>query len=246
MTDKPVKKKTAQDIAKILDQQVTSSKEGAMSLMSEETLIFILDCSSSMNSHMGRMKKFGAMIEAASKMLEARNTSQESHHDLVGIVAFGAGQGGFNFGADVKLVAYPSLVTDKMVKSVTQLRCAGGTPMFTALKKGMETLDQSTVGLGRLVLLSDGQPTDGSPAQILAYIENICEETGFVLDTVGIGDPNSRRGYDEPFMKLLAQKGGGQFFRCDQAEELAERLLNMESERRALLGSGVLLLGEGS
>jgi len=239
-------KMSSQEIAKILEEKVANSGEGAVSLLSEEVLIFILDCSGSMNSSMGSYSKFGAMLKAAEKMLKERVSVQDSTNDIVGVLAFGVGGYGFGRNEDIKLVAYPGVVTDEMCKDVANLSCGGGTPMYSALEKAFNTLDQTARGLGRVVLLSDGNPTDAGKDVILSYVKRISSETGFVLDTVGIGDPNTGYSYDQTFMEMLAENGGGEFYQCDEADALAARLLEMESERRVLLGQGVLLLGDGS
>jgi len=240
------KKLSSQEIAKILEEKVANSEEGSVSLLSEEVLIFILDCSGSMNSSMGSTRKFGAMLKAAEKMLKERVKVQDSSQDIVGVLAFGVGGYGWGSEDDIKLVAFPGIVTDKMCEDVAALRCGGGTPMYRALKKAFDILDQSARGLGRIVLLSDGEPTDGGKDTILHYVKNICEETGFVVDTVGIGDANTGYTYDKTFMEMLAKNGGGEFYECDEADALAARLLEMESERRVLIGKGILLLGDGS
>jgi len=243
------KKLSSDEIAKALEEKVASSGEGAVSLLSEEVLIFILDCSGSMASSMGGASKFGAMLKAAERMLQERVKTQDSSNDIVGIIAFGVGDTGYGYGdpeSEIKLVAYPGIVTDQMCKDVASLRCRGGTPMYRALVKAFELLDQTARGLGRVVLLSDGKPTGSGQSAILEYAKKICEDTGFVLDTVGIGDPNTGYSYDQNFMEKLAEDGGGEFYECDEADALAARLLEMESERRVLIGKGVMLLGDGS
>jgi hypothetical protein len=87
------------------------------------------------------------------------------------------------------------------VAFLKQLEANGGTPASEALTKAFERKDASLI-----FFVSDGQPTDGSPDQILGQVQTLNGQHHIKLSTVGLGDDQ-----DAKFLDTLAKQNGGQY-----------------------------------
>lgn len=217
-------------------------KEGQDVLMSEETTMYVLDTSGSMKDFMGEKASFaGTKLEAMKKAviaaLEQRLIS--GGVDKLGVVVFG---GVGNKG--VKLLFKPSIPDKSYIISVRSVCASGLTPMYEALKRAQDILEMSD-GLVRVVLVSDGEPNGvHGKGDVERLVTCMAQDYGYVIDTVGIGTDFSLD-YDEIFMKRLASLGEGEFYPVSSADELLSRFLEMERERRSLIGDGIKLLRAG-
>lgn len=86
---------------------------------------------------------------------------------------------------------------------VKQLSANGGTPTRQALEQAFRYPD-----VGMIFLLSDGQPTDSSPEQILGFVRSINANRHVTISTVGLGADQ-----DERFLTALAVENGGRYVR---------------------------------
>jgi uncharacterized protein YegL len=86
---------------------------------------------------------------------------------------------------------------------VKSLEANGGTPASEALAKAFEQKDASLI-----FFVSDGQPTDGSPDQILKRVSGLNAAHHVQISTVGLGDDQDVR-----FLDQLAVQNGGQYVR---------------------------------
>jgi Mg-chelatase subunit ChlD len=87
------------------------------------------------------------------------------------------------------------------VAFVKSLEANGGTPAAEALAKAFEQKDASL-----LFFVSDGQPTDGSPDQILTQVTSMNASHHVQISTVGLGDDQ-----DAMFLDKLAIQNGGKY-----------------------------------
>jgi von Willebrand factor type A domain len=89
------------------------------------------------------------------------------------------------------------------VAFVKSLEANGGTPASQALAKAFEQKDASLI-----FFVSDGQPTDGSPDQILGQVGSLNASHQVKISTVGLGDDQ-----DAQFLDKLAIQNGGQYMK---------------------------------
>jgi uncharacterized protein YegL len=87
------------------------------------------------------------------------------------------------------------------VAFVKQLEANGGTPARKALEVAFGYPD-----VGLIFLVSDGQPTDSSAADILAAVRGLNAQRHIVVSTVGLGADQ-----DERFLTELAAENGGHY-----------------------------------
>ena len=84
---------------------------------------------------------------------------------------------------------------------VKDLEANGGTPAKRALDKAFEYADANVI-----FFVSDGQPTDGSAADILNHVRSLNARRRVVISTVGLGGDQ-----DESFLSALAKQNGGHY-----------------------------------
>ncbi|HEY1406579.1 MAG TPA: VWA domain-containing protein [Spirochaetota bacterium] len=84
---------------------------------------------------------------------------------------------------------------------ISQLSSGGGTNALSAIKKAF-----AVKGVDTIFFLSDGQPSDASPDQILKEVEKINKKKRVTVHAIGLGDDK-----DEKFMKALAEDNGGKY-----------------------------------
>lgn len=100
---------------------------------------------------------------------------------------------------------------------IKEIHPSGGTPILTTLRKLIETK------ITRIVLFSDGQPTDiynSSTSYITASVIELCssaKEKEIVIDTVYISSATNDSSAEE-FLKYLARATGGIFLRFKAGE----------------------------
>jgi uncharacterized protein YegL len=87
---------------------------------------------------------------------------------------------------------------------IKQLEANGGTPARKALEETFNSFPDATM----VVFVSDGQPTDGNPNDILARVKALNNGRRVVVSTVGLGADQ-----DENFLAALATQNGGQYMK---------------------------------
>jgi uncharacterized protein YegL len=97
----------------------------------------------------------------------------------------------------------PATTTNRnlAIAFIKQLEANGGTPASQALDKAFEQKDASLI-----FFVSDGQPTDGSPDQILRQVGSLNGRRSVKISTVGLGDDQDAR-----FLDSLAKQNGGAY-----------------------------------
>jgi len=99
-----------------------------------------------------------------------------------------------------KLQVADSSNTLKSIVFIERLSATGGTSSLKGLKKAL-----SIKGVDTIFFLSDGQPSDGGPDQILKEVKKI-KKKNIKIHTVGLGDDK-----DENFLRELAEQNGGTY-----------------------------------
>ena len=124
------------------------------------------------------------------------------------------------YGALVELLAEPMDAVqgrDALIGAIARLTAGGGTPLRAGWLAGAQALAPhvSKFGLSRVLLLSDGQATDGSTPSGLADEARELAAAGIGTSTYGLGF-----NFNETLMTELARGGQGQAFYAESAEEL--------------------------
>jgi Ca-activated chloride channel family protein len=102
---------------------------------------------------------------------------------------------------------------EKIKKSIDSISIGSRTSMYSGVKKAFEEIGNlkfTQLGEGlepvrRLVLLSDGKPTDGVPVSDYAELAKTMRKQGITVTAIGIGD------YDERYLQALADNSGGRW-----------------------------------
>jgi uncharacterized protein YegL len=87
---------------------------------------------------------------------------------------------------------------------VARLEASGSTSLGAAIGAGLHS------GGSQIIILTDGLPTDSSPAQILDFVARENYAHRIVVSTVGVGHDQDLR-----FLQTLAQMNGGHFVAYD-------------------------------
>lgn len=135
-----------------------------------------------------------------------------------------------HFGSDV--TSLPGLLaTDenrgKLLAFIDTIWDAGGTNISQALKTGRGLLERTRGGydVNRLILVSDGQPTEGvTDASALLGIVRDVRASGTSVSSIGVGND-----YNEALMESFAEAGAGAYGYIQDASQLStifERDLN--------------------
>lgn len=105
----------------------------------------------------------------------------------------------------------------RLLAAIEGIRSAGGTPLRAGWLLGAQALAPtvSKFALSRVLLLSDGQATDGSIPAILEEEARELAASGIGTSTYGLG-----RNFNEALMTQLARGGQGQAFYAESAEAL--------------------------
>lgn len=105
----------------------------------------------------------------------------------------------------------------------------------TNLHKGLTFADAQARAIGNVVLVSDGQPTDGKMAESIALVQE-WKEAGVKFSVVYCG---SEGGRGEQTLRRLAEAGDGSFHHC---QVKAKDLLKALSDALLLEAPGVIRL----
>lgn len=84
---------------------------------------------------------------------------------------------------------------------VERLSSGGSTDALAALRRAFKENDVDVI-----FFLSDGQPTDASPNEILDEMQDTNRDRGVIIHTIGVGDD-----MDEVFLDRLAEQNSGEF-----------------------------------
>ncbi|HEY7529421.1 MAG TPA: VWA domain-containing protein [Gemmatimonadota bacterium] len=187
-------------------------------------LVFVVDFSGSMESQTGGTTertvagklegKLGGLVggRAGSKvqdeLRERRKKVEEAKREVAGAIeGLEDGQGfGIVYFEDTphlwrdSLVAADDGTREEAAKFVRKVEGGGGT--------GIKQAVEMAFGLGpeTIVLVTDGEPTDASPQQILDRIAELNPDGAVVVHAVGVGED-----HDRDFMRAVAGANGGEY-----------------------------------
>lgn len=127
-----------------------------------------------------------------------------------------------HYGSDVK--SLPSLEAtaanrERMFQYVDGIWDEGGTNIGAGLSAGRYQLStaQRTYGVNRLILMSDGQPTEGLTAdEELTRMARELRATGLTLSAIGVGTD-----FNEDLMQAFAEYGAGAYGFLEDAAQLS-------------------------
>jgi len=193
----------------------------------QASVMIVLDVSGSMAATDLQPTRLGAAEKAASTLVDALPDGAQ-----VGVVTFSQG---------ASLAAPLSSNPDDAKRALSRLRANGGTAIGEGLNLALDTLAtrpsdaQGDRPPGIVVLLSDGENTDGRPT---ADVAQRAQQLGVHVDTVGIGQrggttllaANTRVGLDESALKGIAQTTGGQYFYAADAQQLTQVYQDLGSQ----------------
>jgi len=196
-----------------------------------EEALFIIDRSGSMSESSGGLTKLDLAKEAAQRSLDLLFPN-----DRVGVVAF---DDSAMWAAPIQDLTQP----DTLRAAIGSLRPGGGTDILAGLQAAARELPQAPGQVKHIILLTDG---GASPAGIRELAQELHEEHGITLSTVGVGQDAAA------FLPDIAAVGGGRYhFAADPSsipsiftEEttLASRSYLVEESFYPLLGSSSPIL----
>jgi len=147
-----------------------------------------IDCSGSM---------YGEKIEQAkqSALILVRSLFP---NDLISIVSF-EGR------VKVELTPTPASELEKIEKVIQSIRLGSATYLYGALKQAHKIVSENSQGtVSRIVLITDGIPTDNDNTQDFVDRCNEIRKGGITVSPIGIG-----AGYNEDLLLQIGDAGGG-------------------------------------
>lgn len=172
-------------------------------------IIISMDTSSSMLDRDFRPNR----IEVSKKLAAEFVTKRQ--HDRIGLVVFAA-----------EAFTQCPLTTDHAVvrSFIKSLQCGmleDGTAIGMGLASAVNRLKESEAKSRIIILLTDGLNSEGYINPETAA--DIAQEFGIKIYTIGIGKPGRfRNSIDEPLLRSVSEKTGGQYFRAQSESALAQ------------------------
>jgi hypothetical protein len=201
------------------------------------SLLYLIDCSGSMNKNKGVADSVGSNLSMVKKYLldTLANPKAFKPGDKVGVMCFN--QKKVNL-ANLSLIlaledaAIVIAQKNKLLEALAKVTGEGGAPLGAALKEGVRLLAESGLPSRGIMLITDGSESVGEDP-MLATSDALLH--GVRIDVLGLGVRP-----DEPVLKPLAEKTGGFFKRITSISEMPlsiawERTAMMFTDRSALL-----------
>lgn len=114
------------------------------------------------------------------------------------------------------------------------LKASGETPMYEALTKLPENYKMT-----RVVLISDGAPTDWQEGETLEELKDSRVLRHYIQNKIPIDCVHAdRSSYGEEILKNIAEATGGIFVKFDNMKNLTKGLKYLSPKRRLMLTSG--------
>ena len=177
--------------------------------------VLVLDISGSMGQATnGEVKPIDIEREAAMRVIESLKASdhigvltyEQINHWKVRIRPLGDG-----------------LNLREALDAVSTIKSYGGTNMFAAMEEAVTeiiNLSASTPETQHMLVLSDGQSTDGSPSEF-SELAKIAQQNNITISTIALGQEA-----DPEIMKTIADEGKGRFYQVQDAEDLPRIMLD--------------------
>lgn len=153
---------------------------------------------------------------AGEKLVQARLAARH----LVGLLGPEDRLALVDYGSDVRglpLLSATPANRERMLRYVDALTDEGGTNLHAGLEAGARALAGVRGGVRRLILVSDGQPTEGitDAAALLSQVQGL-RAGGLTVSAIGVGSD-----FDERLMQGLAERGAGAYGFLEDARQLA-------------------------
>ncbi len=186
------------------------------------TLLFLRDTSGSMRNGIESTPYFISFNSRAEMLCKTLKDvlAPKMNGWTYGLIDFGLGVPSWSIN--------PTTDINKISKVVPA--CMGSTPILGALRLAWGYSKESPC---RIVLLSDGVPTDASPNEIL---EETSKHANIPIDTIGLGS-RTHPDYDPEFLKVLSEITGGRFYEAGTVSELAFAVEKLSPAERPLIGT---------
>jgi Ca-activated chloride channel family protein len=123
---------------------------------------------------------------------------------------------------DFSLQTIDATTRSAALRTVARLEEGGGTNIEGGLQVASRVLERALVegGVGRLIFVSDGRPTEGSRSDdTLANYASALRKAGITVSALGVG-----LDYNEDLMTRIAQEGGGRYHYLREPRHLAKIL----------------------
>ncbi|MGI5869414.1 MAG: vWA domain-containing protein [Kiritimatiellia bacterium] len=184
------------------------------------SFVFLIDNSGSMRDEMPLLRESMSML-----------AKQMRPKDNIGVVTYGGG-------AKVLIDSASGDDGEKIQAAIEGLAAGGFTPGAAGIKTAYELAARNFIkgGNNRVVLVTDGDFNVGvsSESELVSLIEKK-RGTGVCLTVVGMGSGN----YKDSKMKMLANKGNGNYIYIDSMQEARHALVNEMSGRMFTLARDV-------
>ena len=179
-------------------EQLLPVKPGGDIVRSKNTaVLLVIDISGSTQDLTGDAAKLGIEKGLANQVIESMGID-----DFIGVIAFNNVPHTI-----VPLSRYPD--NSRVKDTISRLKSGGTTHLSPALSAAFDMV--RTFGGGKnVIIISDGITSDSDAALNVA---SSMADAGINIYTIGVGMDT-----DEAFMKKLASKGNGQYFKRDQSD----------------------------
>lgn len=233
-----------------MSSTLTKDERALQFIGGDEVTLFLVDSSYSMSGmfNIDYTSKIVALKKALKEFIELRcQAVANGSNDKFGILTF-------QNDCDVTMLVDPEDYIAGLINKdrnvIDTITPRGNTPMAAAIETAQGVFTRFPDKFFRIVLISDGDPSDSTLTVRETCVRSF-EEYGIVIDTVYIASTfeENERSWDskaQDLMKFIATHCGGKYTRIGAPDQIKALFSSMESEREALLGHGILLLGDGS
>ena len=201
------------------------------------SLLYLIDCSGSMNKNKGVADSVGSNLNTVKKYLLdlLANPKAFKPGDKVGVMCLNQKKVNLaNLNLIMGLEDAASVIAqkNKLSEALAKVTGEGGAPLGAALKEGIRLLAESGLPSRGIMLITDGSESVGEDP-MLATSDALLH--GVRIDILGLGVRP-----DEPILKPLAEKTGGFFKRITAVSDMPlaiawERTPMMFTDKSALL-----------
>lgn len=188
------------------------------------TSILVVDRSGSMA---------GDKIDAA-RMAAERFVNGLKDGDALGVITFGT-----DVTVELPVTTIDAAGRARALAVVRRIEEGGGTNIDGGMSAARDMIRNASLAgrVGRVVLLSDGRPTEGDRREsaLVAHASELRRQ-GITTSTLGLG-----LDYNEDLMEHMAVEGGGRYHYLREAEQLARILDDELQQASAVVAAGVKL-----
>lgn len=183
----------------------------------DKALIIAVDTSGSMGSEFANGK---SRIDVLWDIVK-NELPQRMQGYTFGVIAFG-----LDTMNSVNFVIYPTNDA-RTLASATRIEALGSTPMLGGLNMAWDWISNHAKQ-ARIILISDGQPTDANESTILSNCMRMCN---IPIDTIALSTEG------EDILRKISNATNGIFSRPGNINVLTDTIIKLSPEKRLLLGT---------